>query len=299
MKQRIKIYVALAGIVFIVSGFGKALATFDFARLMTLYAGDSVSLMAPLAIMAEMVVGLFLFFHIRLRATSLVAIVLLSALTLVYIYGYFFRGIDDCGCFGAASVLNTSFVFTLFRNAILLYMLADVRKNVNRITPVQTWETVSVTVVLCITAFISGITYNGEDRLDFGSQRNQYVGKSVHNSVLKEFASTSKDSTYLLFAFMYSCSHCLNSIENLKQYEPSGVVDKVIAVTLKDSIGERFFETNFKPNFTIRHYDPQTLLRLTRSFPTAYYIKNDTVRMEISGELPCAPVLAGKIKRMQ
>jgi uncharacterized membrane protein YphA (DoxX/SURF4 family) len=298
MERRIKIYAIVVGVIFLISGFGKALATADFSYLIIQYGWGAVSDIALLIIWAEIIVGLLLLFHIKLKKTSLAAIGLLMAFTFVYAYGYFFRDIEDCGCFGSVSVLNTSFIFTLIRNAVLLYLLIDVWKNGHHImSSLKTWKTVFITAVLCVASFISGLTYTNDDMIYSGAQKTQYTGKSVHDSALRDFVSTSKDSTYLVFAFIHSCSHCLNSIENLKQYEPSGTVDKVIAVTLKDSIREQFFTNTFKPNFTVQTYEPQTLLRLTNNFPAAYYIKNDTVRLEIHGELPCWYVLSRKSKK--
>lgn len=278
----------IVGIVFLISGYGKALAVTDFSNLITRYGWGTVSDIALLIIGAEVIAGLLLFFYIQLKKTSLVAIVLLAVFTCIYAYGYFFKDIEDCGCFGSVSALNTSFGFTLIRNAILLYMLIDIWKNGNNIIlPVKTWTMMCITAILCVASFISGLTYTNGNMIYSGVQKKQYMGKSVQSSALSDFISTSKDSTYLVFAFMYSCPHCLNSIENLKQYEPSGIVNKVIAVTLKDSIKEKFFINTFKPNFTIQTYEPQTLLRLTNNFPAAYYIENDTVKLEIRGELPC------------
>ena len=278
----------IGGIVFLISGFGKALAVTDFSNLIIRYGWGAVSDIALLVIGAEVMAGLLLFFYIQLKKTSLAAIVLLAVFTCIYAYGYFFKDIEDCGCFGPVSVLNTSFGFTLIRNAILLYMLIDIWKNGNNIiSPVKTWTIIFITAILCVASFISGLTYTNSDMIYPGAQKNQYMGKSVQNSPLSHFVSASKDSTCLVFAFMYSCPHCLNSIENLKQYESSGIVNKVIAVTLKDSIREKFFIDTFKPNFTVQVYEPQTLFRLTNHFPTAYYIENDTVKLEIRGELPC------------
>ncbi|MDR1169457.1 MAG: hypothetical protein LBK97_01315 [Prevotellaceae bacterium] len=300
MKRRVKIYAIIAGLVFLISGFGKALATADFSYLIIRYGWQAVSDIAVLIIGAEIIVGLLLVFHIRLKETGFIAIVLLTAFTLIYAYGYFFMDMEDCGCFGSVSVLNTSFVFTLIRNAALLYLLIDVCKNGGCIaSSLTTWKIIFITAVLCVASFISGLTYTNNDMIHFGYQKSRYTGKSVHNSVLGDFVSTSKDSTYLVFAFMHSCSHCLNSIENLKQYEPSGIVDKVIAVTLKDSIREKFFINTFQPDFTVQTYDPQTLLRLTNNFPSAYYIKNDTVKLEIRGELPCGYVLLQQLRKIE
>jgi hypothetical protein len=300
MKLRIKIYAIIIGIVFLISGFGKAFATSGFSYLIIQYGWGAVSDIALLIIAAEIIAGLLFVFHIELKKTGFAAILLLTAFTFIYAYGYFFMDIEDCGCFGSVSVLNTSFIFTLIRNAVLLYMSIDVYKNGHHIISSLTrWKIIFITAVLSVASFISGLTYNNDDMIDFGSQKNQYTGKSVHNSVLKDFVSTSKDSTYLVFAFIHTCSHCLNSIENLKQYEPSGIVDKVIAVTLKDSVKERFFINTFHPNFAIQTYDPQTLLRLTNNFPAAYYIKNDTVKLEIRGELPCGYVFLQQLRKIQ
>ncbi|MDR1341320.1 MAG: hypothetical protein LBK58_14900 [Prevotellaceae bacterium] len=300
MKRRIRIYAIIAGIVFLISGFGKALATADFSHLIIRYGLQTVSWIAVLIIGVEIIVGLLLVFHIRLKETGFTAIVLLTAFTLIYAYGYFFMDMEDCGCFGPVSVLNTSFAFTLTRNAVLFYLLIYVWKNGRRtVSSLTGWKIMFITAVLCAASFISGLTYTGDDMIYFGSRKSQYTGKSVQNSALGDFVSTSKDSTYLVFAFIYSCPHCLNSIENLKQYEASGTVDKVIALSLKDSVGEKFFINTFQPGFTVQTYDPQTLLQLTNSFPTAYYIKNDTVKLEIHGELPCGYVFLRQLRKMR
>jgi hypothetical protein len=300
MERRIKIYAIIVGIVFLVSGFGKALATDDFSYLIIQYGWGAVSDVALLVIGVEVIAGLLLFFYIQLKKTSLAAIALLAVFTCIYAYGYFFKDIEDCGCFGSVSVLNTSFGFTLIRNAVLLYMLIDIWKNGNNIiSPVKTWTIMFITAILCVASFISGLTYTNSNMIYSGAQKSQYTGTPVQNSALRDLVSTSKDSTYLVFAFMYSCPHCLNSIENLKQYESLGVVDKVIAVTLKDSIKERLFINTFNPDFTIQTYEPQTLLRLTNNFPTSYYIRNDTVKLEIRGELPCGYVLSQQLRKIR
>jgi len=102
--------------------------------------------------------------------------------------------------------------------------------------------------------------------------------------------TTSQDSTYLVFVFTYICPHCLNSIENLKQYEPAGIVDKVIGIALENSVAEKQFREVFKPEFQIKNYSSTILFHLTNTFPQTYYIKNDSIILVLSGELPCSYV---------
>jgi hypothetical protein len=84
----------------------------------------------------------------------------------------------------------------------------------------------------------------------------------------------------------------MNSIENLKQYEPFGVVDKVIGLALEDSVAEQNFRKIFQPNFIIQNYSSRELFCLTNSFPTTYFIKNGSIITKFSGELPCAYVFS-------
>jgi hypothetical protein len=152
------------------------------------------------------------------------------------------------------------------------------------------WAAISILIFMCLVAFMSGYSYKKANK-----RHNSKPAQAIEDTVLKEFINTSKDSTYLVFAFSYSCPHCLNSIANLKEYEQSGVVDKVVGLALGDSIVGTEFAKEFKPNFPIKNCSKE-LLRLTKEFPTAYYLKNDSVVMVFSGELPCSYILAKSIR---
>ena len=95
----------------------------------------------------------------------------------------------------------------------------------------------------------------------------------------------------MVFAFSYSCSHCMNSIENLKQYEKSGVVDKVIALTVNNNEKSEKFMKLYEPNFEIKHIEKKDFIKISNSFPRSFFIENDTLQFTLSGELPSAYVL--------
>jgi len=147
--------------------------------------------------------------------------------------------------------------------------------------------------ILCAVCFVTGYTFK-----ESNNETTQYItdGKrvnvNVENTVLGELITLSKDSTYLIFAFTYSCPHCLNSIENLKQYERLGIVDRVLAIThFTDSITMKKFDDIFEPNFQILSFSFEQLFRLTNQFPVSYYVKNNTIKMEIRGVLPSGYLL--------
>ncbi|MDR3365391.1 MAG: DoxX family protein [Prevotellaceae bacterium] len=296
MGSRIKIYSLLSGVVFLLSGMAKALDAAAFSAIIAQYGVESLGVAAPVIILAEVLLGLLLAFGIRVRWAAFAGALVLLAFTLIYAYGAIFRSVEDCGCFGAIAALNTSPVFTFARNAILLYLLLAVwQKGKNAESANAGGVAVTMLAVMCMVAFMSGYTYRKAHR---SSTAKEYAAQAVENTALKEFISTSKDSTYLVFAFSYSCPHCLNSIENLKQYESFGVVDKVVALAFAaDSLAMQRFHSIFNPSFQVKHYPPRQLLRLTDDFPTSYYIKNDTVRLEIRGALPCGYVLQKQLHK--
>jgi len=284
MNKRIEIYSLISGLLFLISGTAKAIDISVFSNIITQYGFENLQFISPLIILAEVSVGLLLVFQVLQKWSAFFGVVLVAGFTIVYSYGVIFKGIEDCGCFGKITALNTSPVITFLRNAILLYLLLVVwRKGENKNHP-NKWIASTVLIFMCLVAFMTGYTYS---KIGKKQKLKEYSVQAIENTVLKDFITTSKDSTYLIFAFSYTCPHCLNSIANLKEYEQSGIVDKVIGLALGDSIIEKKFTEIFKPNFIIKNYSKE-LLRLTNNFPMAYYVRNDSVIMEFSGELPCS-----------
>jgi len=282
MKKRIEIYSLISGLVFLISGIAKAINISVFINVITQYGFENLKFIAVLIVLAEVFVGLLLVFQVWQKWSALAGVLMLIGFTLIYTYGIVFQNIEDCGCFGEITVLNTSPVFTFLKNAVLIYLLIAVwRKGINK-QNLNKWITATALTLMCLVAFMSGYTYKKT-----GKKYEEKPATAIENSVLKEFISTSKDSTYLVFAFSYTCPSCLNSIANLKEYEQSGVVDKVVGLALENPVAEEKFIEIFKPNFSITNCSKELLLRITTNLPTAYYIKNDSVMMALSGELPC------------
>jgi uncharacterized membrane protein YphA (DoxX/SURF4 family)/thiol-disulfide isomerase/thioredoxin len=286
MNKRIEIYALFAGLIFLLSGIAKALNISVFSNVITQYGFENLQFIAPIIVLAEVFLGLLLVFQIWTKCTAFVSGLMLIAFTIIYAYGFIFKGIEDCGCFGKIAFLNTSPVFTFLRNAALLYLLIAVWRKAKNTAKMNMQIIAVVITVLCVVTFMSGYGFRFANKM----QSNKKV-VAIENSGLNEFVETSKDSTYLVFAFTYTCPHCMNSIENLKQYESFGVVDKVIGLALEDSVAEQEFKKIFKPDFSIQNYPAKKFFRLTNSFPVAYYIKNDSVIRKFSGELPCAYVM--------
>jgi len=288
MDKKIKIFSLLSGLLFLLSSVAKSWDISAFSTIITQNYGFSyLHFLTPLIVVMEALLGLALVFQIRLKQTALIGILLLLLFTLIYTYGLVFKGVEDCGCFGKITLLNTSPIVTFIRNGILLYLLIVIwRKGENK-TALDQWTIVVALMVICLVSFMSGYTYRTAGR---NTAAQKYKADTLENTPLKEFITTSKDSTYLVFVFSYTCPHCLNSIENLKQYEASGAVDKVIGIAMENPAAEKQFREFFKPEFQITDFSSNIVFRLTKTFPRAYYIRNDSLISVLSGELPCSYV---------
>lgn len=285
MKKRIGLYSLIAGLLFLISSFAKAININGFSNIINQYGFEYIHYLAPLIVLAEALIGLSLIFQIYLKRTALIAVLLLLLFTVVYAYGLMFKGITDCGCFGRLTLLNTSPAVTFLRNALLLYLLIAVWRKGNNTINFNKWIVSIMLIVICLVTFMSGNTFRYS-----GNLFRKYKIKAVKDTVLKDFITTSKDSTYLVFAFSYTCPHCMNSIENLKQYESSGTVDKIIGIALDNPDAEKQFVKIFKPEFSIKNYPADTFRSLTNTYPKSFYIKNDSIIAILPGELPCSYV---------
>ena len=289
MKQQnlIKIFSILCGIVFLISGIGKSLSIAGFSNLIALYGFKNFGFVAPVIVWAEIIIGLALVLRCYPKQFAFTAILFLIAVTCIYVYGYFRHHITDCGCFGAVSKLNNmppSLI--VIRNLLLIALLYVVwkyaEKNQNHLAE---WKTAIIICVISVFSFFAGYSYYPPFIRLSEEEENTYEGKALADTPLNDFLATSADSTYLVYVFSYTCPHCLNSIENLKQYKK--VADRIIALAVRDSVYEPVFRQNFQVDFAVKNYDYQAIQPLAKGFPTAYYIQNDTIKKEIIGELPC------------
>ena len=121
MNKRIEIYSLISGIVFLISGIAKAIDISVFSNVITQYGFENLQFISPIIIMTEVSVGLLLIFQVWQKWTAFSGAFLVTCFTVVYAYGLIFKGIEDCGCFGKITTLNTSPIVTFLRNSILLY----------------------------------------------------------------------------------------------------------------------------------------------------------------------------------
>ena len=293
--KKTDIFSIIVGLVFIISGISKSLDATAFSQTINQYGLGNLGFLSPVIIIAETYLGLSLFFKIQLKKISFVSFIFLTCLTLIFLYGWIFKDITNCGCFGRINFLNSSPIFTITKNIILICICVDLWLSSNNEAINEKWYTNIIFIIsIGIVGFVSGYT------LKNNMSKPQKKPKSkiaVKDSNISNHIQLSPDSTYLVYAFSYSCPHCMNSIENLKQYERSGLVNKVIGIVVEDNDKKESFEKLYQPNFVIKEVSKYDITRITSSLPRSFYIKNDSIQFTLSGELPSAYVLMDAMKK--
>jgi len=179
-------------------------------------------------------------------------------------------------------------LFTFTRNFILLAMSLTVAiKYPNGAVIVSKWKRLMTFYVVGIAAFIAGITFKIPAFLNqtVSPPKFSYQDQNINNTPFAKYIKTSPDSTYLVFCFSYTCPHCLNSIENMRRYKGT-VVDRIVTLAAGPDSSRFSFIQNFKPEFDIKNLPADEMQKLTNLFPAAFYVKHDSIKAVIEGELP-------------
>ncbi|MFA4852520.1 MAG: MauE/DoxX family redox-associated membrane protein [Bacteroidales bacterium] len=293
-KRILNIYSVIIGIFFIISGIGKVINTAAFSNLIYQYGLGYLMILSPLIVITEILLGLFLILLINPKRYSLFSFVLLIIFTISFAYAHFKNGVNDCGCFGSVQHSDISPIFSFIRNFILLIMslVVWIKYPKEEIETVK-WKKNLILLVMCLSIFLSGFTFKIPFFLKSKTEIHKFQNQNIKNTELSKYIKTSPDSTYLIFCFTYTCQHCWNSIENLRQYKKNNTVDNVITFATGKKSDKLFFEQNFHPDFSITDLPMDTISKLTTAFPTTFYIEHDTIKVIIQSVLP-SPITFNK-----
>lgn len=138
-----------------------------------------------------------------------------------------------------------------------------------------------------------GFTYNNPLKISKEKNINQtkFIGKNIYNTPLKNYVPVSNDSIYMMYFFSYTCFHCLNSIENIKQYTKSDYLDNIILIGAGSKDSKEEFYRSFYIPFETYDIDKKEMNMITKKYPTSFFIVNDTIKKKYYGTLPVHQVL--------
>lgn len=297
-KKTLNIYAFIVGALFIISGVGKVIDTTSFSQLITQYGLGVFKSLSPIIILAEILLGLFLIFTIYPKQSSFISFLLLIVFTIAFAYAYFAKGITNCGCFGTLKHSSMPPAFSFIRNFILISLSFIIWiKYPKEETETENWKKYFILSVMSIAIFVSGYTFRIPVFTKPSKINERYLNKPVNETDLSKFVSTSKDSTYLVFMFSYTCPHCINSIENLLAYKKSNTVDQILGLATGSEEDKIAFYQNFTLDFPVKEISSKTVKSMVNGVPAAFFIKNDTINNVIPGSLPSHVLFKKHINR--
>ncbi len=283
-KRLPEILSVLLGLTFLVSGILKSNSSAAFAEQLSQYGMLMPKYLSLLIILTETLLGIALITGASQKKSAAVSAIVLVIFTIGYSYGLLFHDISKCGCFGDFQLFDSSPLWLYIRNSILLLIsLLILFCSSEKSSSPKTIQFSMIVMIAggCLVSYLSGLSSRGLPR---NSKIEKQHSIEVSDSPLNGLIETDPDSTYIVFAFSFSCPHCLNSIANLNEYNRLHLADKIIGInreTLTDSVG---FEHWFSPSFQIIKSDKS----VAKELPTVYYIRNDSIITALSGELPSA-----------
>ncbi|MDR1601613.1 MAG: DoxX family protein [Tannerella sp.] len=114
--------IAVGGLL-LLSSFTKAGDLEAFINLLLQYGFPAVVWAAPVITIMEAAAGICLLLNIYPKQASLFSAGMIAVFSLAFLYGYLFRDVTDCGCFGKADWLKLPPRATFVRNIVLLLLL--------------------------------------------------------------------------------------------------------------------------------------------------------------------------------
>jgi uncharacterized membrane protein YphA (DoxX/SURF4 family) len=276
---------------FLLSGAGKVVDVAAFGQLITQYGLGRLQILAPLIVLAEILLGGFLILRIYPKVTSLLAAILLLIFTAAFTYAHSKHGVDDCGCFGVIKIGKNSVLFTYVRNFLLLGLSLFVWRTSPQNENAGKWKKQIVLGAMLPFIFVAGLTF----QLPVSSRQAKnhlFLDKNIRETALSQYVSTVPQKSYLIFMFSYNCPHCWNSIENYKHFKESGIVDSLIAFaivngdTANSSNSRKIFAENFGDLAAQEIVHSDNLQTFIKGVPTSFFVANDTVKAAIEHELP-------------
>jgi hypothetical protein len=174
--------------VFIFSGFVKAIDPLGFTYKITDYfEAFGLPWLSSLAIVfavflssAELLIGLALFFKIRMKTSAWALLIFMGFFTMLTFFSALKNPVTDCGCFGDALILTNWQTF--FKNIIFMLPAIIVfwqRNKFNNLYPCRT-EWIALSVLFIFGILLSVYSYRNLPLIDF---RPYKIGTNISQSM--------------------------------------------------------------------------------------------------------------------
>jgi uncharacterized membrane protein YphA (DoxX/SURF4 family) len=282
------------GLIFLFSGIFKAIDAQEFARIISGYGFVWAGYISPMIAGVEVILGLCLIFRIFRNYTAITTLSVTAVFTFLFLYGFFFRGITDCGCMGPFITIPP--IISLARNILILigsYWLWK-RPDSSQIIPsnLKLWV---IYIVGSLTFVLAGYTLNKP----IISKNKIESGQRVGQTFLKPFSHIIGKGLSFVFIFDTNCIKCWNASANVKSIKSISAFNNTIAITLPQEYINDYVQ-RMQPNFNIYRYPTPEIYSVIKQYPVLLMIQNGIIAQVFnSGEIPSGPILEDMLRHQQ
>jgi hypothetical protein len=273
----------LIGALYLFSGIAKGMSIASFADILQFYGSKNFYFLAPVISAGEIFIGFSMIFLVSPRKFAFLSLALTLLFTLVFAYGNIFLGIEDCGCFG--NILKVPPYVSFIRNIVIMILCYIVIRN-HEDKPATKWTKVRLSVA-CV-FFVTAMIISFFDLNASNHRAKRFVGMNFHDTILSRMVNFPGARNHLLFIFLPTCSHCQKAVPMIKQFKKMGLVEDIVGVYPSYVKGKdlELFKIKCAVDFDIKPCSIDTIRFVTKSFPSIFYIKNNTIANNFVGSIP-------------
>lgn len=294
---------------FVFSSLTKALDPEGFAVQVAAYgvstAPGFVHMVAWGAIAIEMLFGFLLATAISLRGLVHAAvIVLLVFFSGMIAYGWAFRGLEDCGCFG--TIIKTSPSVSLAKNAALIFLAGltwprgtgkaplSIRQEISMMARSPWRLGVSGSMILTLVATLAyGQRSNGASDEESSARQETADPDPDRPFAVYSFEFDGEwinlgEGTYFVAMLSTTCDHCKDAVAELNEL-PLFYPDfpPIVALCLGDEPTLTEFRNETRPDFPIRLIPPLDFFGIVDGAPPSFVLVSEGRGMQNwTGTLP-------------
>lgn len=272
-KKRIHHFIAvLLALTYIISGVTKGMSIGSFVNLLMSYGNTWFGYFAPIITGFEIFLGFGLLFGAFRKVLARLSFYFLLFLSGVYIWGYLFRDVTDCGCFGEILKLNP--VITLLKNAIMLLLSWWLWRNSSPVIK-RKW--------LLAIAVIFGLITMGINSFEFNGRISSNL-KLSHLDLKKSFIRPCLQSgEQIILIFNPLCKPCRNTSIKLRK---SKIPVVALCGNVFSNADYQDYQKFVKPDFPIYAVSIDSVQKHVFAYPTLLYLKDGLVKEVLNDVKP-------------
>jgi uncharacterized membrane protein YphA (DoxX/SURF4 family) len=143
----------LTGLVFIFSSISKYLSKEYFYQIIQRYGimwnDELLRLVANILIAIELFIGISIIIKYDKKWPKILALLIVLIFNLIFLYGYLFKNIQDCGCFGNILLLDvkTTFLKNIILSVLLFYLVFEQKKEIFNLKVSYRWATLLIALI--------------------------------------------------------------------------------------------------------------------------------------------------------